>query len=71
MSEDKTRELALAMQGGVRDVRMWSFGPLHFGRVEYPSCTAYNVQFAFWHFGISCAFWVRDQNPPGDGVRIR
>jgi len=64
MDEDKTRELGLMMQGGVRSAKTKQFGPFAFSRVEFPSQTSYSLHINFESFGFTLATWVA---PPSDG----
>ena len=40
---DRTRELGLALQGGVRDAREWQWGPFSLHKIEFPHATTYQA----------------------------
>ena len=56
---DKTREVAVFLQQGVRDARVWGWGPLLVGRMEHPASIVYNIELTLGFCGISLSFWRR------------
>ena len=54
---DKTREIAMFLQQGVRNAKAWRWGPLIVGRMEHPSCVTYNIEITLGFCGISLSFW--------------
>jgi hypothetical protein len=64
MAQDKTRELALFSQRGVKDCQLWTWGPFKAARIvipgnaSAPSCTTYAPHFGVWAYGLTGEFTV-------------